>query len=98
GPLENSQDIPVKQSNFRVSTEADLEREIIAIGQDVYGKAFITLGVHGDKVQGRRLGVAVAAKDGRALKVSGGNSFPYADTGIDPETFLVDAPLTNVDH
>jgi serine/threonine protein kinase len=96
GPLENLVGVPVKPTSTAETNELHWGWSIINIGQNVDGKAFITLGIEGSRMQGRRIGVAAVAKDGRELKVFGGGCGSYLAAGRSVEGFSVDVPLTNV--
>jgi hypothetical protein len=95
GPLENLQDIPVQPSRSPVFTEFQPDWQILSIGQNVNGKAFITVGVDGGRMRGRRIGVMAVLKDGRELAASGGG-MPYSDAKINPQDFTVNEPVADV--
>jgi len=95
GPLENLHDIQVQPSSSPLVIISQTNWVVLSIGQDVYGKAFITVGVDGSSMWDRRVGVMAVLKDGRELAASGGGTSYTADK-INPQTFTVNEPVADV--
>jgi hypothetical protein len=95
GPLENLHDIQVQPSSSPLVIISQTNWVVLSIGQDVYGKAFITVGVDGSSMRDRRVGVMAVLKDGRELAASGGGTSYTADK-INPQTFTVNEPVADV--
>ena len=92
GSLEKTQEIPVTP-NSRAAMTLEGNSLLNGVGQNVDGKAFVTIAVDANKLGARRFGVVAVTKDGRRLSARGsmgGNPDLYV------EEFDVDAPLADV--
>ena len=94
GSLEKTQEIPVAP-NSRTAMTLEGGSLLNGVGQNVDGKAFVTIAVDANKLGARRFGVVAVTKAGRRLTARGswsGNPDLYV------EEFDVDAPLADVAH
>ena len=63
------------------------------VGQNVDGKAFVTIAVDANKLGARRFGVVALTKAGRRLTARGSMG---GNPGLYVEEFVVDTPLADV--
>jgi hypothetical protein len=66
--------------------------QLNGVGQNVDGKAFVSLAYSADKLKSRRFGVMAVTKDGRQL-LTGGS---WSGNGILAQEFVFDLPLADV--
>jgi len=91
GPLEHIQEVvPTPNTSQGMTLEGN--GQINGVGQNIDGKAFVSLAYEPTKMPDRRFGVVAVAKDGRQLVASSG----WSDTGVRAEEFTFNLPLADV--
>jgi hypothetical protein len=91
GPLEHTQEVEVvPQHSVGMTLEGN--GQLNGIGQNVDGKAFVSLAFESAKMQSRQFGVVAVTKDGRQMLSGSG----WSDTGVRAEEFTFDLPLADV--
>jgi serine/threonine protein kinase len=91
GPLEHTQEVEVLPEHS-VGMTLEGNGQLNGIGQNVDGKAFVSLAFESAKMPSRQFGVVAVAKDGRQMLSGSG----WSDTGVRAEEFTFDLPLADV--
>lgn len=95
GPLENIQELSVAPKHS-VSMTLDGGSVLNGMGQNVDGRAFVSIAANTDKLGSRQFGVVAVTKDGRELTRAGGSSGGGNGIGIRAEEFEFDIPFADV--
>ncbi len=72
------------------------DSQLNSIGQDLQGRAFVSIALDVEKMQGRKFGVAALAKDGRELQTTGTGAGGGVRSGIRVEQFDFGVPLAEI--
>lgn len=95
GPLENTQELPVAPKNS-VSMSLEGGSVLNGMGQNVDGRAFVSIAANAGEMKSRRFGVVAVTKDGRELTTGGNWSGGPNRTGVRAEEFVFGVPLADV--
>ena len=95
GPLEHEQEVPVipKQS---LGMTLEGKGQLNGTGQNIDGKAFVTLAYEPKALPDRRFGVKCVTKDGREMLTGGSWGGASDGSGVRVEEFIFDVPISEV--
>ena len=95
GPLERTQEVGMLPAHS-ISMTLEGNGQLNGIGQNLDGKAFVSLAFDGAKLKKRRFGVIAETKDGREILTAGSWSGNANGTGVFVQEFDFDTSLSNV--
>ena len=95
GPLEYTREAVVEPKHS-VGMTLEGNGYLNGVGQNIDGKAFVSLAYDSPKMKARRFGVRAVMKDGRELMAGGSWSGNGNGTGMRVEEFTFETPLDDV--